>query len=57
MNPYYVIGFLIGISIGLMLVWKYLPYVNYINKSNKNRKKQKELEKSNSNSNSTFDLD
>lgn len=50
MNPYYVIGFLIGISIGLMLVWKYLPYVNYINKSNKNRKKEKELEdESNSN--------
>lgn len=52
MNPYYVIGFLIGISIGLMLVWKYLPYVNYINKSNKNRKKEKELEnESNSNFN------
>ena len=50
MNAYYVIGFLIGISIGLMLVWKYLPYVNYINKSRKNRKKQKELEdESNSN--------
>lgn len=44
MNAYYVIGFLIGLAIGLMLVWEYLPYVNYINKSRKNRKKQKDLE-------------
>ena len=53
MNPYYLTGFLIGISIGIFLVWHYLPYVNSISKSQKKAKKE-ELEKE---SNSNFDLD
>lgn len=54
MNIYYIFGFLVGIAIGLYLAWNYLPYVDYIKKSQKETK-EKELEKENSNS--VFDLD